>query len=104
MEPDCKITVTRTAEDDIKQRQVILKLDGERIGQLLFGQSLTRPMSAGHHLLQADNTWNKKKLAFSVEPGEEAKFKVVNRAGGCTWMLVGALGAGPMYVSIEPEI
>jgi len=99
--PESRITLIRTSDDDVKQRQVIVKIDGERIGDLMFGKTMTRAIEPGDHLLQLDNTWNKKKIEFHLDPGEDARFNVVNRAGGCTWMLVAALGAGPMYVSAE---
>ena len=103
MADESKITLERNSPDDVQQRQVIVKLDGERIGDLMYGKTITRPIEPGDHLLQLDNTWNKKKIEFHVEPGEQAKFKVVNRAGRFTWFLVAALGAGPMYVSAERE-
>jgi hypothetical protein len=97
------ITLTRNSPDDVKQRQVIVKVDGERIGDLMYGKTLSRPLEPGDHILKLDNTWNKKSISFRVEPGENAKFKVVNRAGRFTWFLVASLGAGPMYVSVERE-
>jgi hypothetical protein len=48
-----------------------------------------------------DNTWNWKTIDFIVGAGEHARFRTVNRGGRFTWFLVGTLGVGPMYVSIE---
>lgn len=103
MEPKSTLVVARTAEDDLKQRQIIVKLDGEWIGDLLYGRTLTKPILPGKHTLKVDNTWNKKTVEFDAGPGEEIKFKTVNRPGKFTWFLVASLGAGPMYVSIERE-
>jgi len=103
MAGEAKLTVTRTAPDDVKQRQVIIKLDGKWVSDLLYGKTITRAIDAGDHTIRFDNTWNKKTLEFHVDPGEEVKFKVVNRAGRFTWFLVASLGAGPMYVSVERE-
>jgi len=103
MADESKLTVARTSPDDVKQRQVIVKLDGQWIGDLLYGKTFTRSISPGSHTIRFDNTWNKKTVQFQVGPGEEAKFRVVNRAGRFTWFLVAALGAGPMYVSVERE-
>jgi len=97
------ITVTRMSSDDVQQRQIIVKLDGERVAELLYGQSVTRAVAPGHHRLRVDNTWNWKTLELDVAPGEHLKFRTVSRAGRFTWFLVGTLGAGPMYVSIERE-
>jgi hypothetical protein len=102
-ESQTRLTVARTSPDDLKQRQVIIKLDGEWIGDLMYDYTITRDIEPGHHHLRVDNTWNKKSIEFDAAPGEEVKFRVVNRAGGCTWFLVASLGAGPMYVSVERE-
>ena len=103
MESAAKLIIERNSPEDIKQRQVIVKLDGEWIGDLLFGKSVARDIEPGRHKLKVDNTWNRKTIEFDAAPGEELKFRTVNRAGGCTWFLVASLGAGPMYVSIERE-
>ena len=98
-----QITIHRDSPDDTQVRQVVVQLDGERITELMYGDSTTFPVAAGHHKLRVDNTWNRKTLELDVAPGEHLKFITVNRAGRFTWFLVGTLGAGPMYVSIEPE-
>lgn len=102
-EPQSKLTITRTSPDDVKQRQVVVKLDGKWIGDLMYGKQMTRAIAPGEHTMRVDNTWNKQTIEFTVAPGEEARFRMVNRAGRFTWLLVAALGAGPMYVSVERE-
>lgn len=103
LESEARLTVTRTSPEDVKQRQIIVKLDGEWIGDLLYGKTLSLAVQPGRHTLRVDNTWNKKTIEFDVAPEEQVKFHAVNRAGGCTWFLVASLGAGPMYVSIDRE-
>jgi hypothetical protein len=98
-----QITVNRTSTDDVQQRQIIVKLDGQRVAELLYGQSVTRAVAPGHHRLRVDNTWNWKTMEFDVAPGEHLRFRTISREGRFTWFLVGTLGAGPMYVSIERE-
>lgn len=36
------LTVNRNATDDAQQRQIVVSLDGERIAELMFGDSVTR--------------------------------------------------------------
>src|SRR5262245_3308705 len=43
------LTIRRDSAADIQQREVILSLDGERIGRMLYGQKLTREIPAGQH-------------------------------------------------------
>jgi hypothetical protein len=95
------LTVTRTSSADVQQRQVIIKLDGEPLATLLYGQSATRSIEPGSHTLRFDNTWVKKSIDFQIEEGEQVTYNVINTAGRFTWWMVAALGAGPMYLKIE---
>jgi hypothetical protein len=98
---ESRVTVSRTSPDDIQQRQIIVKLDGKRLGELMSGDEISRVVEPGKHRLNVDNTWNWKNVDFTVAPGEQVRFQTVNRGGRFTWFLVGTLGVGPMYVHIE---
>ncbi len=106
--PASRLTVSRTSLEDIKQRQIIVILDGKRLGELMSGDEISRDIAPGRHRLKVDNTWNWKNVDFNAAPGEHVRFQVVNRGGRFTWFLVGTIGVGPMYVHIErvnePEI
>ena len=95
--------MTRTSSADVKQRQVIVKLDGEPFAVLLYGESVTRPIDPGDHELRFDNTWVKKTVEFRVAEGEQVAYNVINKLGRFTWWMVLALGAGPMYLTIERQ-
>ena len=101
MEPS--VTISRTSPDDVKQRQIIVKLDGNRLGELMWGDEITRPIEPGRHRLQVDNTWNWKTIELDIAAGDHLKFQTMSRAGRFTWFLVSMLGAGPIYVSIKRE-
>lgn len=96
-----RFTISRTSPEDIKQRQIIVKLDGQRLGELMPGDEISRVVAPGRHHLKVDNTWNWKNVDFTVAPGEHVRFQTVNRGGRFTWFLVGTIGVGPMYVSVE---
>jgi hypothetical protein len=98
---ESRLTVSRTSPDDIQQRQIIVKLDGKRLGELMSGDEISRVVEPGKHRLTVDNTWNWKNVDFTVAPGEPVRFQTVNRGGRFTWFLVGTLGVGPMYVHVE---
>lgn len=100
---EAKITLRRNEQEDAQERQIVVKLDGQNKGELMFGDSMTIPVSAGQHRLTVDNTWNWKTLELDVKAGEHIKFRTVSRVGRFTWFLVSLFGAGPMYVSIERE-
>jgi hypothetical protein len=102
--PEAQITIRRTSPDDIQLRQIIVKLDGKSVAELMYGHTITIPVTPGRHRLRVDNTWNWKTLDLNIAPGDHLKFLTISRAGRFTWFLVGTLGAGPMYVSIQPDL
>jgi hypothetical protein len=102
--PEAQITIRRTSPDDIQLRQIIVKLDSIPVAELMYGHTVTFPVASGRHKLRVDNTWNGKTLDLQIAPGDHLKFLNTNRAGRFTWFLVGTLGAGPMYVSIQPDV
>lgn len=102
-EAQATITIRRRSPEDVQQRQIIVKLDGESVGELFYGDTISVPVAAGRHRLQVDNTWNWKTVELDVAPGEHLKFQTMSRAGRFTWFLVSMLGAGPIYVSIKRE-
>src|SRR5215467_10914668 len=96
-----KITIERNSRDDVQTRQIVVVFDGERKGELLFGDSLTFSASPGRHTLRVDNTWNHKDTELNVAEGSDFRFVVKSTAGQFSRFLLVALGAGPIYVSIE---
>ncbi len=97
------ITIRRKSPDDVQQRQIIVKVDGESVGELFYGDTISVPVTPGHHRLRVDNTWNRKTVELDVAAGDHLRFQAMSRAGRLTWFLVSMLGAGPIYVSIERE-
>lgn len=98
-----RITVVRNDPADVKTRQIEVSLDGEHLGTLLFGEALTREVPAGPHRLRAHNTLFWKTHEIALTPGEELRFKAVNRAGTGTFSLLGLLGVGPLYITFERD-
>ncbi|MGB9467485.1 MAG: hypothetical protein WBR10_20420 [Candidatus Acidiferrum sp.] len=102
-EAQASITIRRQSPEDVQQRQIVVKLDGESVGELFYGDTISIPVTAGHHRLRVDNTWNWKTVELDVSPGDHLKFQTMSRAGRLTWFLVSMFGAGPIYVSIQRE-
>ena len=99
---NAKITITRNSPEDVQTRQIVVFLDRERIGELLFGDTITFSASPGRHTLRVDNTWNHKDLDLDLAAGSDSRFATKSTAGQFSRFLLVALGAGPIYVSIEP--
>lgn len=101
------ITIRRQSREDVGYREIFLSLDGERIGILQHGDTITREVEPGTHKLQAHNTLFWKTLEFTIGVGEHAHFTAINRAGWGTYSVwaffIGFLGAGPFYLTLERQ-
>jgi len=98
-----RVTITRRQENDVRDRQIVVSVDGEHAGTLLFGQQVTRELPAGPHRLKAHNTLFWRNIDVDLAPGEHARFTVINRAGSGTLSLLGILGVGPLYLTFERD-
>lgn len=95
------VTVSRTSEDDFKQRQLVIWIDGEKLGDLMFGHAFSRDVAPGRHTLRVSNTLVWKTVPFDVKPCEQVRFEVVNRPGKLTYPMLVILGVGPLYVTVK---
>ncbi len=102
-EAPATITITRRSPKDVKQRHILISVDGERIAEMAFGDGVTREGAPGAHALRAYNTLVWKTLECNLQPGEHARFVVVNRPGIFTWAMLSLLGTGPIYLTFERE-
>src|SRR5215208_7850784 len=95
------LTVTRNDPGDVKQRQLIVSLDGRSLGQLMFGETLTHEMLPGPHRLRISNTLFWKTISFVAKPAEEVRFEAINRAGRLTYPMMVIMGTGPLYLTVR---
>ena len=102
-EPTSRIVLTRRAPNDVQQRQVFVSLDGQAIATLMFGDSAAVDVQPGRHTLRAHNTLVWKTVSLDMQPGEEARFNVINRPGLGTYAMLSLLGTGPIYLTVERE-
>ena len=95
------VTITRTAEEDWKSRQLVVSLDGKKRGELLWGDSMMCELEPGPHTLRVHNTLVWKTVRFVLAPGEQIFYEAINRPGASTYFFLPVLGIGPLYVTIR---
>ena len=95
------VTIARKSEQDFKQRQLVVWLDGERLGDLMFGDTFTRDVHPGPHKLRVSNTLVWKTVEFEVKPGEQVRWEAINRPGRVTYPMLVFIGVGPLYVTLR---
>jgi hypothetical protein len=100
--PTASLTVTRTSSEDAGHRQVEVSLDGEPWVTLLHGQSATREVAPGRHVLKANNTLMKRTVDVDVGAGEHATFRVTNLPGPGMWLFM-MLGTPLLRLTLERE-
>jgi hypothetical protein len=98
------LTVTRTSDQDFKDRQIVLTLDGQPAGVVMFGETLTTELEPGPHRLRISNTFVWKTISFDVKAGEQVRFEVINRPGKLTYPMLLLMGVGPLYLTVKRVI
>ncbi len=95
------LMVSRTDPSDVKQRQLVVYLDGARLGEIMFGESLRHEMLPGPHRIRISNTLVWKTIPFEARPGEEVRFDAINRPGRLTYPMMVVLGVGPLWLTVK---
>jgi hypothetical protein len=98
-----RLSVSRTADDDLHDRQVYLYLDGEDWATIYFGQTITKEIPPGRHVLKANNTLVRKSVEFDARPGEHVRFRCINRPHWTLMLFMAVLGAAIVTVVLERE-
>ena len=96
-----RLTIARTSDKDVQQRQVIVSVDDGAKATLVFCQSVEWEIPAGEHVLKANNTLVWKKVPFTASAGEEVQFQIANRASRFTLGFLSLMGVAPLYMTIE---
>ena len=96
-----RVTVSRTDERDVQQRQIYARVDDTAQRTLMFGESFTLDLEPGPHILKVNNTLYWKTVRFAVEPGEQIEFALINVSSKLSFGFLAMLGAGPLRLVIE---
>lgn len=97
------VTITRNAGDDFQDRQIYLWLDGEPLGKIKYGASLTREVDPGPHRVRAFNTLFSHTLAFDVGTGEHVRLRCRNGIPAAGWLMLIFLHVTALRVCVERE-
>lgn len=95
------VTITRTSERDWKSRQLVVSIDGTKVGELLWGDSILCEVAPGPHTLRVHNTLVWRTVQFVAAPGEQIFYQAINEPGSSTYFLLPVFGIGPLYVRLE---
>ena len=102
-EATATVTVHRTSPEDMQERELYVSIDGGPNAILSYGDTLTIPVTAGHHRIRVHNTISRRRAEFDVEPGQQVRFSAANVRGKNFGILATFLGIGPMHTVLERE-
>lgn len=99
--PPTLITLHRTSPRDEGSRQVVCRLDGRWVADLLYGQACTVEVPPGTHELRVHNTLMWRTCRVTVAPGGHAHVELVNRAPAGFYALLLILGVAPLVLEVR---
>jgi len=72
------LVVKRTSHEDLKMRDLYVRIDDLPEDTLLYGESLEVPLAPGPHHIKITNRLYSKSADFEVKAGENVRFNVAN--------------------------
>ena len=103
-ETQTRLTIHRTSEQDVQQRQVIFSLDGKQVAELLYGQTFTCEIPPGTHRLRANNTLVWKTVEFLAPAGTHVHFTCINYPPRGLIYMLAIFGVSPLFVALKPGL
>lgn len=85
----------------MKIRRLQVLLDGEHWADIEFGQTISRVVDPGPHVLKVTNSVYSKQIEFTAGPTGAVRFIAGNIMGGLTSMMMSTLGFVHYRVFLE---
>lgn len=87
----------------MQERELYVSVDGGPNSILTYGDSVTIPLTPGHHHLRVHNTISRRRAEFDVAPGDQVRFSAANVRGKGFALLAVFFGIAPMHTVLERE-
>ena len=86
--PETAIILQRNSPHDFQDRQIYVFVDGEPIGKIRYGQSLSHPIEPGEHTVRVFNTLLSQTIAINAAPGEQVKLQCGTGMPTAGWLMM----------------
>ena len=95
------LIITRNEPEDVQDRWIRLSIDGQPEEILRYGETLTRELAPGQHVVKAHNTLSRHQVTFAAAAGERVRFRCHNKVakGGVLMMLT----TGFAFITVRLE-
>ena len=91
----------RKSPADMQERELYVSVDGGPNAILRYGDTVTLPLTPGHHRLRVHNTISRRHAEFDVVSGDRIRFSAANVRGKGFEILAMFFGIAPMYTVLE---
>lgn len=86
--PETAILLRRESARDIPDRQIYVWVDGESLGKIRYGQSISHAIEPGQHTVRVFNTLLSQTLTVSAAPGEQVRLQCGNGMPTAGWLMM----------------
>jgi hypothetical protein len=86
--PATRILLRRHSPHDIQDRQIYVWIDGESLGKIRYGQSISHAIEPGEHTVRVFNTLLSQTLTVTAAPGEQVRLQCGNGMPAAGWLMM----------------
>jgi hypothetical protein len=86
--PETAILLRRDSPQDFQDRQIYVWIDGEPLGKIRYGQSMSHTIEPGQHTVRVFNTLLSQTLTIDAAPGEQVRLQCGNGMPTAGWLLM----------------
>jgi hypothetical protein len=86
--PETAILLRRSSPHDFQDRQIYVWIDGEALGKIRYGQSISHTIEPGEHTVRVFNTLLSQTLTVTAAPGEQVRLQCGNGMPTAGWLMM----------------
>jgi hypothetical protein len=102
--PQTAIQIRRSSPHDFQDRQIYVWIDGEPLGKIRYGHSITQTIEPGEHTVRVFNTLLSQTLKVIAAPGEQVRLQCGNGMPTAGWLMMIFLHVTYLRVWIAPDV
>lgn len=87
----------------MQERELYVSLDGGPSSILRYGDSVTLPITTGHHRIRVHNTLSRRYAEFDAAAEDDIRFRAAHVRGKGFEILAMFFGIAWMYTTLERE-
>jgi len=86
--PEAEILIRRNSAHDFQDRQIYVWIDGEALGKIRYGKSISHTIEPGQHTIRVFNTLLSQTITINAAPGEQVRLQCGNGMPAAGWLMM----------------